>query len=259
MAEPTAPTREPLTRDRIFAAALEIIDREGLAALSMRRLGAALGVEAMAIYHHVPNKDALLAGVVDLLLAPGGAVPDGDSWREGLHWSADALRTTLLAHPAALVLVMGSPLRTDYSIRWTEGPLVLLTEAGFAPGDAVGLLHSVLALLFGWITFEGASLRPGGAARELPADLASVAATAAALAPAMNDWSAGFDGALDAMLDSWSRRLPPGSKGAPRAASPTGGGGSAWIVEKGGDSTKAHKKGKGKKKKDKGKKNHLTL
>ena len=62
MAEPVARRREPLTRARIFAAALEIIDADGLAALSMRRLGTSLGVEAMAIYHHVPNKDALLDG-----------------------------------------------------------------------------------------------------------------------------------------------------------------------------------------------------
>jgi len=254
MAEPTVPTRKPLTRDRIFAAALEIIDHEGLAALSMRRLGAALGVEAMAIYHHVPNKDALLAGVVDLLLAPGGVIPEGTGWREGLQWGADTLRTTLLAHPAAVALVTSSPLRSDPSIEWIERPLVLLADAGFTPDDAAGLLHAVLALSFGWITFEGASLRPEGVARELPADPGPGAPTAAALASRMNDWSPGFHEAIDAMLDSWSRRLPPGSKGAHRTVRPTGGGGSAWIVEKSGNADKAHKKGKGGKKKDKGKK-----
>jgi hypothetical protein len=108
--------------------------------------------------------------------------------------------------------------------------------------------------VFGWITFESASLRPESAARELPTDLASVAPAAAALASRMNDWSPGFDEAVDAMLDSWSRRLPPGSKGAHRTVRPTGGGGSAWIVEKSGNADKAHKKGKGGKKKDKGKK-----
>ena len=57
--------RVGLTRSRVLDAALEIIDRDGLAALSMRRLGAALGVEAMTIYHYVPNKDALLDGVLE--------------------------------------------------------------------------------------------------------------------------------------------------------------------------------------------------
>src|SRR5260221_11987060 len=62
-------SRAPLTRSRIAEAALAIVDRDGLDALSMRRLGAELGVEGMAIYRHFPNKAAVLAGVVDALLS----------------------------------------------------------------------------------------------------------------------------------------------------------------------------------------------
>lgn len=62
-------TRTPLSRVRIAEAATAIVDRDGLEALSMRRLGAELGVEGMAIYRHFPNKAAVLAGVVEVLLA----------------------------------------------------------------------------------------------------------------------------------------------------------------------------------------------
>jgi TetR/AcrR family tetracycline transcriptional repressor len=255
MAETAVPTRQPLTPDRIFGAALAIIDADGLSALSMRRLGASLGVEAMAIYHHVPNKDALLAGVVDLLLAPAADLPGASTWRDGLHAGADTLRDTLKAHPAAVPLLMDSPLGTESSVVWIDRPLTLLTGAGFGEADAVALLQATMALLFGWIAFEGASLQRGATPVELPADLASAAPLAAAMADPMNDWSGGFDQALDALLDSWARRLPPGSKGAGRtgpAARPAGG--SPWIVEKGGDAGKAHKKDKAGKKKGKGKK-----
>ena len=251
MTEPTAPAREPLTRERSFAAALEIIDTEGLPALSMRRLGSALEVEAMAIYYHVPNKNALLAGVGDLLLSAGHGMPGGVGWRQGLHWEADTLRASLIAHPAAVPIVMDAPLRTEYSARLVDRPLVLLTEAGFSPDDATRLFRATLALLFGWITLEGASLRRGEAAGDIPADVP----TAARLGPLVSDWSGGFDEALDALLDTWARRLPPGAKGTartPGTARPAAT--SAWIVEKGGDGDKGHKKGKGAKKKGKGKK-----
>jgi TetR/AcrR family transcriptional regulator, tetracycline repressor protein len=254
MAESAAPVRAPLTRGRIFAAALEIIDAEGLSALSMRRLGSSLGVEAMAIYHHVPNKDALLAGVADLLLSSGKEMPAGMDWRAGLHWGADTLRNTLRAHPAAAPLITDAPMRTESSVLWVEGPLTLLTDAGFTPEDAVGLFHATLALLFGWIALEGVSLRRAGSVAPMRAELAAIAPTTAGLAGPVNDWSTGFDEALDALLDSWARRLPPGAKGAARATSaPRPAAASAWIVEKGGDH-KGHKKEKGAKKKGKAKK-----
>src|ERR671930_489574 len=60
--------RQPLDRRRILQTALELVDSEGLPALSMRKLGVALGVEAMAIYYHVPNKAALLEGIAELVL-----------------------------------------------------------------------------------------------------------------------------------------------------------------------------------------------
>src|SRR5438477_13117854 len=86
----TTHSRAPLTRSRIAEAALAVVDRDGLDALSMRRLGAELGVEGMAIYRHFPNKAAVLAGVVVVLLAelvipPPSGVPWEGVFREVLR------------------------------------------------------------------------------------------------------------------------------------------------------------------------------
>jgi AcrR family transcriptional regulator len=95
--------RPPLTRELIAEAALRLIDREGLAALTMRRVGAELGVEAMAIYHHIPNKESL----VDAVMARGtpGSIPAATgNWRRDLRAVMNALYEQLSAHPALLPL-----------------------------------------------------------------------------------------------------------------------------------------------------------
>ena len=76
--------RQPVTRARIFATALALLDREGPAALSMRRLGEVLGVEAMSLYHHVPNKAAILDGLFEAVLAELPPAPPATGWREAV-------------------------------------------------------------------------------------------------------------------------------------------------------------------------------
>src|SRR3954465_11717775 len=82
-----------LSRERIAAAAMGLVDREGLAALSTRRLGAELGCEAMSIYHHFPNKAHLMDALVDLMLAEASvpAAHQGD-WLERLRQAAHGFR-----------------------------------------------------------------------------------------------------------------------------------------------------------------------
>lgn len=89
-------TGEPLTRQRVLEAALSLIDREGLEGFSMRKLGAMLGVEAMAIYNHVENKRALFDGVVELLIVQGPYPEQLDGTpREELWAFAHAFRDVL--------------------------------------------------------------------------------------------------------------------------------------------------------------------
>ena len=104
-----------LSRERALVAALALVDREGLSALSMRRLGAELGVEAMALYRHAANKDALLDGLVEVLyleleerLAAGeetGAVAGVPAWRSGLHRIGRATYDVCRVHPRAVPLL----------------------------------------------------------------------------------------------------------------------------------------------------------
>jgi len=84
---------QPLSRERIAAAAMALVDREGLAALSTRRLGSELGCEAMSIYHHFPNKAYLMDALVDLMLAQA-RVPAADEgeWLERLRRAAHGFR-----------------------------------------------------------------------------------------------------------------------------------------------------------------------
>lgn len=93
----------PLTVESIADAALRLIDREGLDALSMRRLGAELGVEAMAIYHHLPDKEALIDAVVARGTPGSLPLPTGD-WRRDLSALMGALYAQLSAHPALFPL-----------------------------------------------------------------------------------------------------------------------------------------------------------
>src|SRR5919107_2258989 len=72
--------RQPLSRRRILEAAVRFADREGLEALSMRKLGSELGVEAMSLYNHVPNKGALFDGMVEILLGELKVPPEDESW-----------------------------------------------------------------------------------------------------------------------------------------------------------------------------------
>ena len=93
--------RRPLTRQRILRAALKLIDRDGLDALSMRKLGATLGVEGMALYRHVGSKGRLLEGVAELLLEQLDVRPTGSaSWIDADHPSRSRARRPRAGHHA---------------------------------------------------------------------------------------------------------------------------------------------------------------
>jgi AcrR family transcriptional regulator len=102
--------RAGLTKDQVFRAAVRVADEGGIAALTMRRLAEELGVEAMSLYHHVADKDEVLAGMVDVVVSeisthvteigtlPGGA---GGNWKTAVRHTIVAAREVLLGHPWA--------------------------------------------------------------------------------------------------------------------------------------------------------------
>lgn len=139
-----------LTRDVILHAAVGLADREGLPALTMRRLAADLGVEAMSLYHHVPNKDALLDGVVDVVVTQINEAtriaerpePTTD-WRADLRQTILTARDVLLRHPWAPAVVETRAGLSRPVVAYHEHVLRLLREGGFGYDLAHHALHAL--------------------------------------------------------------------------------------------------------------------
>src|SRR5215213_3110400 len=97
--------RPRLSRERVLQAAVRLADSGGLEALTMRRLGEDLGVEAMSLYKHVTNKDDLVDGMVDLVFAEIELPPSGAEWRTAMRERAVSVRSALIRHPWATALM----------------------------------------------------------------------------------------------------------------------------------------------------------
>ena len=145
---PSQPGRLPLSRDRILVVAIDIADASGLDALSMRRLGQALGVEAMSLYHHVPSKDALLDGITDIVLGDVELPAPGGSWRAGVRTIARSTHAILMRHPwvASLMLSRTIPAR----FRYMEALLGTLRTGGLSAGQADHAYHALDAYIAGY-------------------------------------------------------------------------------------------------------------
>ena len=143
----------PLTREHIVEAALVIVDRNGLKALSMRRLGAELDVDPMAVYHHVPNKDALLDLIVEAVMAEIDLAADDPtaSPEERLVHAARAYRDAMLAHVNALPIVMSRGPRTPAAMRPVELLIGILRDAGLPPSQAMAGMNAIAATVRGTI------------------------------------------------------------------------------------------------------------
>jgi AcrR family transcriptional regulator len=146
--------RAGLSRGQVLDAAVDLVDRDGVAALSMRRLAAELGVEAMTLYHYLPNKDALLNGVVERVMSavePGGV---DVRWDRALTDYARSLRATLLRHPGTLQLVATRPAVTPATLRAVERGLTVLCAGGFPLGRALDTLNALTLFVVAHATAE---------------------------------------------------------------------------------------------------------
>jgi AcrR family transcriptional regulator len=134
--------RPALTREYIVAVALALIDRDGLASLTMRKLGTELGVDPMAVYHHLPNKAALFDGVVEAVYAEIdlGGLPTTGSWRERMSGAMHRMRAVFRSHPNALPVLATRPANTPPVLAMLEQGLRVMQAAGFAPATALDAL-----------------------------------------------------------------------------------------------------------------------
>lgn len=151
--------REALSRQRVLAAALAIVDRDGLEAISMRRLGEELGVEAMSLYNHVKNKADLLDGLFEAVLGELPPLRRTSSWPSALRGGARGLRAVLRAHPAVLPIFSTRPAVTPASLAHVESALATLRSAGFSVHDSLSIFQIVVAYVVGH-TGQAYSPRP---------------------------------------------------------------------------------------------------
>ncbi|MDQ1021910.1 TetR/AcrR family transcriptional regulator [Streptomyces afghaniensis] len=216
-----------LSRQRVLAAALDLVDREGLSALTMRRLGTELGVEAMSLYRYAPGKTALLDGVVEALFLQledrlaqeweTAAHPDtaGPGWRAELQRIALITYQVCLDHPESATLIFTRMTEVPLA-RWApavlrdhERVLGVLWDAGFAEARAAPVLRAITAWVFGYVSVDLRAMvdnpdEPDPAFRlglyRMPfQDLPRLRATAPALAE--QGGPEGLAAGLDALLD----------------------------------------------------------
>ncbi|MGX2996490.1 TetR/AcrR family transcriptional regulator [Streptomyces sp. JNUCC 64] len=149
------PARKSLSRERVLAAALRLADGEGLGAVTMRRLGSSLGVEAMSLYHHLPGKEGLLDGLVEAVVAEvrsetaRSAREDGD-WRSELRGRCLTAREVMLRHPWAPGLI-GSRRAVPVELYgYFEEVLAIMIRGGFSYRLAHRALHALGSMALGF-------------------------------------------------------------------------------------------------------------
>src|ERR1700735_4703171 len=149
-----------ITRDVVLSAALQLIDRDGVDQLSMRRLARDLGRDPMILYRHAPNKAALLDGVAETIVAQLHVDPADPDWAAQLRTVAREYRALALAHPHVVPLLVTRPLATPLALRPhgtlrpLEDILALLTRAGFSGPDALHIYRALFGFLHGHILNE---------------------------------------------------------------------------------------------------------
>jgi TetR/AcrR family transcriptional regulator, tetracycline repressor protein len=154
--------QEALSRGRILDAALRLVDEKGMGALSMRRLGAELGVNPMSIYHHLPGKDAVISGLVELVFSGMRArYPDGSPWQDQVRAWAETYRGLVRSHPNLVLEIVSSAAAVTEAVLLVNEPLyAALDKAGLAPAEVVVVADSVVDFIHGFTLAEGA--QPSG-------------------------------------------------------------------------------------------------
>jgi AcrR family transcriptional regulator len=155
--------RAALTRDRVVRAAVALIERDGEAALSMRRVAAELGAAPMSLYNHVPNKAALLDAVAEFIMSDMefAAEPDAD-WRDQARDLARTFRAIARRYPRSVPLVITRQPRSSVGMRPTELVLAAVRRAGFDDRTSVLLVRTFVSFVL------GSMMREAGTA-EMPA------------------------------------------------------------------------------------------
>jgi len=180
-----------LSRERIADAAMALVDREGLDALSFRNLGAELGCEAMSIYHHFPSKAHLMDALVDLMLADVTiqSVAEQPDWIARLRHTAHSFRAVSLKHPKLFPFFAVHRLNTRAGVSFIDGTIGIYRDAGFPSDMAARYFRTIGYYLTGAALDETHGYAKGPSAAEpvtgdvIAAEFRNLAASAAFFQP----------------------------------------------------------------------------
>jgi AcrR family transcriptional regulator len=144
---------EALSRERILDAAIDLVDRDGLDALNMRRLAAEIGVGTMSLYHYFPDKEALLTGIAEVVMADLERPPDDADWLDAAPVLAHSFRRIALAHPGVFPLLLGR--KTPPAVMAAAvGVGTGLRRRGFNDETATLIFRVIVRFLIGWCMVE---------------------------------------------------------------------------------------------------------
>jgi len=148
---PQPPMRPTLTREYIAATALALIDADGLRKFSMRRLGTAVGFDAMAIYRYFDDQESLFDGIAEALFdeIDIDSLPWDTTWQQLAEQYCRRLRDTLLRHPHAVTIFATRPIRSPASIDAGVRMLTKLSDVGLAPTTALQILRCLREFTIG--------------------------------------------------------------------------------------------------------------
>ena len=147
-------SRLPLSRERILQAALAFADANGIESLSMRKLGEAVGVEAMSLYNHVPSKGDLLDGLIDLVFSEIELPRSADDWRTAMRQRAIAVRAALKRHRWAIGLMESRTSPGPSTLRHHDAVLGCLRQAGFPIALAAHAYAALDSYIYGFALQE---------------------------------------------------------------------------------------------------------
>jgi AcrR family transcriptional regulator len=211
--------REPLTRDRIVEAALRLMDEEGLEAVTMRHIGRELGVEAMSLYNHVEDKDDILDGICEKVMAEFEFPEPGPDWAETARRGARSWRRLLQAHPGVMRLFAEErgPVRSMDSLRPMEYALRLFRDVGLSDRDTAQAFHAFGGYIQGFVIMELGSIAGGTtkghlerheeSTTQLPEDFAALRAVDPYFAECSSDEQ--FEFGLDLLIRGVLERVRP--------------------------------------------------
>lgn len=203
----------PLSRELIADAALELIDREGVDALTMRRLATELGIGTMTIYGYFQDKEELLDQVIERTARRYELTAGEGDWRTRLRRLIETMYRSLLEHPSTVQVRSRRPILNPGAIRACEAGMTILEEAGLERRDAAAAFRLLFTFIFGYAAFS--SYEPSAELKRewrdemsaLPAEEYPIVSGSAA---ELSNWMAGrvpFEAGLELILDGIEARV----------------------------------------------------